>query len=203
VPKTTFIPGNYIQIVDFMSPANHQNALSTALGSEHIFKASTTTTKAKDYRKSRILYSRDFPDLSDLMRSQVKEVLPVVLKQMKYDPFEISSIEAQLTAHNDGEFYKKHTDASSEKTKSRVFTYVYYFYKEPKAFSGGELKLYDTEIRGNSYTNRDQFKLIEPMNNSIVFFNSRCKHEVLPISCPSQQFEDSRFTINGWVRRFD
>ncbi|WP_333783600.1 hypothetical protein [Nostoc sp. 'Peltigera malacea cyanobiont' DB3992] len=26
-------------------------------------------------------------------------------------------------------------------------------------------------------------------------------HEVLPVNCPSQAFGDSRFTINGWVRR--
>jgi Rps23 Pro-64 3,4-dihydroxylase Tpa1-like proline 4-hydroxylase len=26
-------------------------------------------------------------------------------------------------------------------------------------------------------------------------------HEVLRVSCPSQAFADSRFTINGWVRK--
>ncbi|MGB8690572.1 MAG: proline hydroxylase, partial [Microcoleus sp.] len=36
-----------------------------------------------------------------------------------------------------------------------------------------------------------------------VFFLSRYMHEVLPVSCPSKAFADSRFTINGWVRRTD
>jgi SM-20-related protein len=35
----------------------------------------------------------------------------------------------------------------------------------------------------------------------LVVFPSRYLHEVLPVSCPSQTFADSRFTINGWVRR--
>jgi Rps23 Pro-64 3,4-dihydroxylase Tpa1-like proline 4-hydroxylase len=27
-------------------------------------------------------------------------------------------------------------------------------------------------------------------------------HEVLPIYCASRAFADSRFTINGWIRRW-
>jgi len=196
-----FIPATSVQIDNFLSPADYQAALDAALSRQDQFQASSTTTQAKDYRKSMILYSRAFSDVADYMRAKITHTLPRVWDEMGYLPFKVSSIEAQLTAHNDGCFYKKHTDASSEKTKTRLFTYVYYFYREPKAFTGGELKLYDTDVRGNNYINRDTHQLIEPRNNSIVFFNSRCKHEVLPIACPSRAFEDSRFTINGWVRR--
>ena len=51
------------------------------------------------------------------------------------------------------------------------------------------------------YVAADSARLIEPRNNSIIFFLSRYMHEVLPVSCPSQSFADSRFTVNGWVRR--
>lgn len=34
----------------------------------------------------------------------------------------------------------------------------------------------------------------------IIFFLSRYMHEVLPVKCPSRNFADSRFTINGWIR---
>ncbi|MEO1802338.1 MAG: 2OG-Fe(II) oxygenase, partial [Cyanobacteria bacterium J06629_2] len=115
--------------------------------------------------------------------------------------FFISHVEMQMTAHNDGCFYKVHSDAGSAKTQTRELTYVYYFYKEPKAFTGGELKIYDTQMVGEKFIQRDNSKIVEPRNNSIVFFNSRCKHEVLPIACPSRQFDDSRFTLNGWLRR--
>ncbi|HEY9301476.1 MAG TPA: 2OG-Fe(II) oxygenase, partial [Phormidium sp.] len=76
-----------------------------------------------------------------------------------------------------------------------------YFYREPKPFSGGELLIYDTQIFNSSYYKADSFQAIEPRNNSIVFFPSQCYHEVLPVTCVSQAFADSRFTINGWVRR--
>ena len=70
-------------------------------------------------------------------QSKILETLPEVLTKLKFRPFEISEIEVQLTAHNDGCYYKIHNDAGSEKTASREITYVYYFYQEPKAFSGG------------------------------------------------------------------
>ncbi len=44
------------------------------------------------------------------------------------------------------------------------------------------------------------FRAIEPMDNSVVFFRSRyALHEVMKVHCPSDDFGDGRFTINGWV----
>ena len=105
-----------------------------------------------------------------------------------------------MTAHNDGCFYKIHPDVGSPDTQTRELTYVYYFYQEPKQFAGGNLKIYDTEIRQSGIDKNGSSQIVEPRNNSIVFFNSRCLHEVLPIKCPSQSFEHSRFTLNGWLR---
>jgi Rps23 Pro-64 3,4-dihydroxylase Tpa1-like proline 4-hydroxylase len=75
---------------------------------------------------------------------------------------------------------------------------VYYFYQEPKAFSGGELKIYDSKIEDNYYVPADSFHIIKPNNNKIVFFFSHYMHEVLAVKCPSGNFTDSRFT--GWIR---
>nr|WP_256386659.1 2OG-Fe(II) oxygenase [Hydrocoleum sp. CS-953] len=109
----------------------------------------------------------------------------------------------QLTAHNDGCFYTIHSDANTEMTATREMTYVYYFYQEPKSFSGGELVIYETKVEGNNLSKHNDFKVIEPRNNSIIFFPSRYLHEVLPVSCPTKAFENSRFTFNGWIRRED
>jgi SM-20-related protein len=40
---------------------------------------------------------------------------------------------------------------------------------------------------------------IEPVHNSLLVFPSWAPHEVMPVSCPSQRFMDSRFAINCWV----
>ena len=38
-----------------------------------------------------------------------------------------------------------------------------------------------------------------PEDNSIIFFPSRCCHSVIPIQCPSPDFGDNRFVIDGHI----
>ncbi|MGD1807077.1 2OG-Fe(II) oxygenase [Dapis sp. BLCC M126] len=199
--KPKFLSANYVEITNFLLPENNQKAIEEAVQKRDQYIESTTTTKADKYRQSYVLFSQYFPELSELIQSKILETLPETLTKLNFRPFEISEIEVQLTAHNDGCYYKIHNDAGSEKTASREITYVYYFYQEPKAFSGGELRIYDTELKGGEAINHQNYKTITPANNSIVFFNSRCRHEVMPVVCPSKAFEHSRFTVNGWIRR--
>lgn len=189
----------YLQLDNFLTPEEHQALLAYVERRQSEFVGTTTFTGAQNYRESVVLYS--FPEFEDLIRQRLVSMLPPVLEQLGLPPFNVSQIEAQLTAHNDGQFYKVHNDNGSADTAVRELTYVYYFYREPKAFTGGELVIYDSKVEHNYYVQADTFKTVEPRNNSIVFFLSRYMHEVLPIQCPSQQFLDSRFTINGWIRR--
>lgn len=189
----------YLQLDNFLTSEEHQALLDYVERRQSEFVGTTTFTGAQNYRESVVLYS--FPEFEDLIRQRLVAMLPPVLEQLGLPPFNISQIEAQLTAHNDGQFYKVHNDNGSADTATRELTYVYYFYREPKAFTGGELVIYDSKVEHNYYVQADTFKTVEPRNNSIVFFLSRYMHEVLPIQCPSQQFLDSRFTINGWIRR--
>jgi SM-20-related protein len=188
-----------LQIQNFLSADEHQQLLQYIIQRETDFVASTTFTQQSDYRQSVVLHN--FPEFAELMTQKVQAFLPKVLKIFNIQPFPISQVEAQLTAHNDGHFYKIHNDNGSPDTATRELTYVYYFNREPKAYTGGELIIYDSKIHNGRYVKADTFNVIEPHNNSIVFFLSRCMHEVQPIQCHSKAFVDSRFTINGWIRR--
>jgi SM-20-related protein len=127
--------------------------------------------------------------------------MPRVMQHLNLDPFEVARIETQLTAHNDGNYYKTHNDNSSPDTAARRLTYVYYFNQSPKAFSGGNLAIYDTEMRDGRAQAGTNAQIVEPQNNSIVFFPSHYMHEVQPVVCPSREFAASRFTMNGWIRQ--
>jgi Rps23 Pro-64 3,4-dihydroxylase Tpa1-like proline 4-hydroxylase len=199
--ESVSLSGDCVFIENFLSPEENKQALDIALNQTDQFVGSKTTTQAADYRKSSILYATLFPDYYNFLRQKLLSILPDILQQLNHPTFDVSQVEMQLTAHNDGCFYKIHNDSGSEKTATRTITYVYYFHQEPKNFSGGELRLYETELKAGVATTNGQYKTIEPKNNSIVFFDSRCKHEVMPVKCPSQKFEDSRFTLNGWLRR--
>jgi Rps23 Pro-64 3,4-dihydroxylase Tpa1-like proline 4-hydroxylase len=200
-PVNDELISRYAQIDNFLTATEKNKLIKYVLAKESQFVTTSTSTNAEDYRRSMVLHS--FPEFSALMVNRIKAILPDVLRKLNLPSFAIGEIEAQLTMHNDNNFYKLHNDSGSPDTASRFFTYVYYFNREPKAFSGGELLIYDSKIENNFYVAAESFRTVEPRNNSIVFFLSRYMHEVLRVSCPSKAFADSRFTINGWVRRKD
>jgi Rps23 Pro-64 3,4-dihydroxylase Tpa1-like proline 4-hydroxylase len=195
------LTSRYLQLENFLSSTEHQLLLEYVFDRQAEFVSTLTSTGAENYRKSVVLYT--FPEFAALIHQRIQAILPEVLAHLGLPAFPIGQIEAQLTAHNDGNFYKIHNDNGSPDTATRELTYVYYFHQEPKAFSGGELVIYDSQKQAQYYVAGETHHIIEPLNNSIVFFLSRYMHEVLPVRCPSQQFADSRFTINGWVRRAD
>ena len=108
-------------------------------------------------------------------------------------------VEAQITASIDGSFFGVHTDADRVKVPKRYLTYVYYFNRQPKGFSGGELRIYDDVLRNNKLARGDTFQTIEPLHNRLVLFWARTMHEVMPVRVASHAFADARFTVNGWV----
>lgn len=195
----TALESKFAQIDHFLTPEEHASLLEYTFNRKADFVPTTTSTNAENYRRSMVLHH--FPEFSSLIVAKVKAILPDILEKLDLPAFAVADVEAQLTMHNDGNFYKVHNDNGSPDTATRFFTYVYYFNREPKVFSGGELVIYDSLIKNNYYVKGETFKTVEPRNNSVVFFLSRYMHEVLPVHCPSKDFQDSRFTINGWVRR--
>ena len=198
-PKTDPLISNYLLIENFLTDTQNKQLFNYALQRKSDFVPTTTSTKAENYRSSLVLHS--FPKFREIIVDRIKEIFPDVLTKLEIPSFSIADIESQLTAHNDNNFYKLHNDNGSPDTATRVLTYVYYFYRKPKAFTGGNLRIYDSQVKGKYYVKADTFKTVEPKNNSIVFFLSRYMHEVLSVSCSSQAFADSRFTINGWIHK--
>jgi Rps23 Pro-64 3,4-dihydroxylase Tpa1-like proline 4-hydroxylase len=198
-PLPGILPSYFVQVQDFLSATELEQLFDFVIKQENNFLPTTNSDNDPDYRRSMFLPS--FEPFSELLVNRVKAAVPQLVNHLKIAPFQIDYVEAQLTAHNDGNYYKVHNDSGSPDTATRELSYVYYFNREPKAFFGGELTIYDSKIENNFYVAADSFQTVQPLNNSIVFFLSRYMHEVLPVSCPSQAFSDSRFTINGWVRK--
>lgn len=192
---------NIFQIDNFFSEEDHHKLLDLTLNNQNNFIVSDVMNEATEYRKSYVLLPQHFSNLQEFLATKILTARPSALKKLNIPMFLVSHLEMQITAHSDGGYYKIHQDIDQGKIANRTLSYVYYFYREPKSFYGGELRLYQTKIQGNKALIQDQFIQVEPRNNSIVFFDSRLKHEVLPVYCPSKQFKDNRFTLNGWIHR--
>ncbi|HBL13914.1 MAG TPA: proline hydroxylase [Cyanobacteria bacterium UBA11162] len=190
-----------VQLDNFLTAEENHKLLEYAIQHQSSFVSSLTVDiddtfhLSPNHRRSLMLETR--ADICELIIHRIHQVISDVRNQLLLPSFAISGIDSSLTAHNDGHFYKLHKDNNSIRLATREITFVYYFSREPKPFTGGELRIYYSQVKKNLFA----FKQIEPRNNSIVFFPSRYLHEILPINCPSQNFADSRFTINGWIER--
>lgn len=154
------------------------------------------------YRKSMVLYN--LGDYTSMIQDRLYALLPDVLEAFKRDAFPIAHVDIQVTASNDGDFFKVHQDNSSVEPLDiprREISYVYYFHSEPKAFTGGQLKLYNSQDGAVQHSKKRSAETITPRQNTLVLFPSSYDHEVLPVRCPSRRFENSRFTVNGWIIR--
>jgi len=104
---------------------------------------------------------------------------------------EALQLELLPQAYNDGCAFARHRDAHAGGPNwRRRLSGIYYLHARPRRFEGGELALYDDQ--GDTH-------VLEPEHNSAVFFARDLMHEVLPVTCASHVFEDSRFAINVWM----
>ncbi len=152
-------------------------------------------------RSSTLAQADEFSrELQQMFKARLAALLPTITAALRLSPFVPTVYEMELTAHNDGAFFGKHIDTFTGRVElpaQRMVTAVYYFFAQPRRFSGGALRLYP--LLDASETSR--FLDVEPVNDGLICFPSFAPHAVQPIVCPSGAFADSRFAINNWICR--
>ncbi len=203
--RPSVLPARCVVLDEFLAPQELEQLTRFTLEHESDFSASSVVSPNAesgvvnyDHRRSRVLM--DLAQYEDLMLDRIRSVLPRVLDQLGMEEFAITGVEAQVTASNDGDFFRFHSDNGSERVRSRQLTFVYFFHREPRQFEGGELRIHDSHLRDGAYVSDDTYQAIVPQQNQIVFFPCELLHEITPVTCASQRFADSRFTLNGWLR---
>jgi Rps23 Pro-64 3,4-dihydroxylase Tpa1-like proline 4-hydroxylase len=197
---------NCVVLDEFLAPQELQELTRFTLEHEAAFQVSEVYSPSAqkgvindDFRRSRVLMELD--EQQDMILVRIKSVLPQVLDRLGMDEFTIASVEAQITASNDGDFFHFHNDNGSDGVATRHLTFVYFFHREPHQFEGGELRIHDARLQDGDYVSDGRYQTIVPRQNQIVFFPCEQLHEITSVKCPSQLFADSRFTLNGWLRR--
>lgn len=196
---------NMLLLEEFLAPTEMSALRAFAMNREADFVASEVIGQQAearhdtDFRRSRVLF--DVSEVYPIVTDRIMSVLPHVLSRLEITPFPISQIELQVTASNDSEWFKAHHDSGQGGSGSREVTFVYYCHREPRSFTGGQLRMYGPVDDADSPQAQLGATTITPVQNSIVFFPSHYLHEVLPTHCESRQFADSRLTYNGWLHR--
>lgn len=202
----SLLPARCVVLDEFLAPEELRTLMAFTLNHEGEFRTSEVVSPAGDeseidyeHRRSSVLM--DIGPHQDVILDRIKTVLPQILRKLDMEDFRIANVEAQITASNDGDFFRFHSDSGSERVASRYLTFVYFFHQEPREFEDGDLRIHDARLEDGRYVSQGSYQAITPQQNQIVFFPCDLLHEITPVKCRSRRFVDSRFTLNGWLRR--
>jgi Rps23 Pro-64 3,4-dihydroxylase Tpa1-like proline 4-hydroxylase len=192
-----------VSVANFLG-AERQQLLDFIVGQENNFKAATIVPPAAPGAtvNEKVRRAKTLDNLGKFearISERIKEQLQPVLTKLGHKSFPLGRIEMQVTASNDGDYFRLHQD--SDPNSTREISFVYFLYREPRRFSGGELRIYESRVIDGRLLPADRSHTLSPRQDAIVFFPSLNEHEVLPVRVPSRAFGDSRFTVNGWIHR--
>lgn len=191
----------YMIIDNFLGHDEHLDMLAHALQQKAAFNPGSVATGEQTARENLVILDFAQHAHSTLLCNRLLTWFPQILQALRMDPFPVQQVESQLTASNDGHYYRAHLDTDEDSGILRALTCVYYFSKQPTQFTGGALRIYDSLVCEGQRRQAESFREVDPVSNRMVVFPSDSFHELLPIRCPSRQFEDSRFSITNWIWR--
>ena len=204
VPAGRLWPVPFKRYERFLSAAQRQSLFDLVETKAPEFEASLvrrdSTPSENTAIRSSVLFTGT-AGLLDWFEALLRARLKAVRAAIQVPAFPYSHAEIQVTASRGGDFYKAHRDGvpgDDAAMRSRRVSFVYYFSRRPQPFSGGQLRLFDCDLGGLHY-DKARYTALEPRDNSIVFFPSDRLHEVAQVLSVSQDFLDSRFTVNGWL----
>nr|WP_319566048.1 2OG-Fe(II) oxygenase [uncultured Rhodoferax sp.] len=186
----------HLQLETFLSDDERVGLLDWALQNRARFEPSGVNSII-DSRARSSLSLRDLGPFSSLFRDRVRSYAASWIAQLRVTPFDPHRIELELVANKHGSFFTIHNDCFGSDhlaQGNRLITAVYYFHREPKAFSGGELRLHHLGAKAGD-CGRD----IVPLQGCMIVFPAWWPHEVIPVTCLSGDFSDSRFNVNCWI----
>ena len=202
--RPDLLPAQCVVLDEFLAPQELHELTEYVLQHEADFAASEVISPAGgviDYEHRRSQVLMDLGPYQELVLQRIKPVLPAVFRKLEMEQHPIARSEFQVTASNDGDFFRMHADNAHAEIASRYLTFVYFFHREPKQFEGGELRIHDFRLQAGRYVSAGTYQTIVPRQNQIVFFPCELMHEITPVNCPSRAFADSRFTLNGWLHQ--
>jgi Rps23 Pro-64 3,4-dihydroxylase Tpa1-like proline 4-hydroxylase len=190
----------YSLLPDFLDAPSHASLLAFSLANEA--RLAPSLVSDGDYHPS-TRTSRSLHDLGSVgaaFSERIRLCTPDLCAMLGIAAFDSMTLETELVAYGDGAYFRRHRDVAPGmgpvgNQNARVISTVYYFHAEPKAFTGGALRLFAVGADGGLGASVD----IAPTQNRLVAFPSDTVHEVLPVSCPSGSFRHSRFAINCWI----
>ncbi|QUL38281.1 2OG-Fe(II) oxygenase [Erythrobacter sp. JK5] len=189
-------------IIDgFLGAAAAQDLLDFALANEAGFSPSLVYNNesgsgVRSESRHSFRFEGDWKAQRKGFRAAIESRIEEIVSGAGSAGFRPDQMEIELVATRDGGHFIRHIDTRTkvlDTPTDRIVSAVYYFHREPQAFSGGELILH--ALVG------EERLAIEPRHDRLVVFTSIAPHEVNRTAVPGDAFADGRFSINCWLHR--
>lgn len=184
------IESGIVQLDNFLKPAEYQQLMETIFPQEGTASSGIQLPTPPSFARSR-----------EVLLHRVQMILSDVLVQLGLEGFPLREMEAEEIPNHGTEGQGISSDGNSPETASRVLNFIYFFYQTPKPFTGGEVRVYDSQLVNHQVSAAQSYKTVEPRQNSIVFFLTSNAYEVLRVYPNSPAFRDRCFRVKGWMRR--
>lgn len=206
-PPSGTWPTPFVRVENFLPRAEHELVFAIALALAPRF-AVARVGPAKDrrvddsHRRGLGLDDVDCDELTALLAPKLHALLPSIQRRLRLSPRSAPDHigRMDLAACPHGGFTRTHRDTGSRRYADLRLNAIYFFHRQPLAFHGGDLLLYDTDIEAGRY-NRFAFSRIAPASNSLVVLPTSCYHEVTEVASRSNTFADVRLSATVVLRR--
>ena len=198
-------PIPFVRRTDFLPSPRCSQLLAFAQANREQFKPGLVGVQgAVDPSSRKALVERRVSarELQPWFEPRLRDAFSEALPRLRMPEPSEYRVEMAMAAYLGGGFFAKHADNDGRTFDTRTLSFAYYFHRQPRRFSGGELLLHDGDGDASAFTR------IEPLHNSIVFFPSSATHQIttvesdLDASSSTEEFADARLAIHGWLRTY-
>lgn len=196
-----YTPAPMYLVDEFMAEHIPRRCLAFARDQKAGFAAAGIDSRRRSYSADRrqTLVNWDVQSVARELEAELLQRLPRIRTSLGVPDFEVDSLETKMTNHIEGGYFRPHADNTSYFGPSgRVLTWLYYFHRQPKAFSGGRLLAFDTNF-STAHFDEAAFTTVEPQYNRLVVFPSCFYHCVTTTCLKSPGFMNGRFAISGHI----
>ncbi len=189
---------------NFLPPAQHAALLAWTLTQQSNFTPAGIAGQTVDNTIRRCDRLNDLGPFAPIFTQLLTTSYAQWLDTLSAAAFTQTKVELQIAAYGNAAHFAFHTDTGSLTSHAptrRMLTAIYYFFREPQLFTGGDLRLYNLRSRPTLIPDPTTFTTITPEQNSLLVFPSELGHEVTPIIQSTGHFADFRFVVNCWLHR--
>ena len=200
VPPSGVWPAPFVRIENFLPRTEHERVLAIALSLASRFQqarlGSGEHRHVDESRRRGLAIDQVGCDaLRGLLVPRLRPLLSSIQERLRLctppPPHRFSHID--LAAYPHGNFGGAHCDTSPRPYPRLSLNAVYFFHRQPLAFTGGDLLLYDTDVE-TGISSRLAFSRIAPTSNSLVLLPASYFHAVTQVASRSSELRDARLS---------